>query len=636
MNTENNNKRTGIRWALVFYDSIITIGIEILFLLFYGGSKLDLMSLITHGVVELFAIIGVRFAFNIYRTIWRYGGIQNYMKMMISDGVAFIIYLLFCRFIIPVDRIPVVTMVAMSSMILLGSLVIRMTYRYAFKCGNKDTPFGRFLLWMLSTFGRINVTRFQERRRIKVAILGAGNLGNTLYAEIGMDNMSPYEVRCFIDSDKEKVGRYINGCIVLDEDTFIPENLVLDYNVQEVFFAVHNYPQDKMRAIYEKLSKAGIKVKNYDIPHMTSGGEKPQLKEFEIEDLLFRRQESIINEKINAYYRGKTVLITGGGGSIGSELCRQIARMTPKKIIILDIYENSAYDIQQELKMKYGNKLDLSVEIVSITNKKGLGRVFETYSPDIVINAAAHKHVPLMEHNCIEAVENNVFGCLNIIELCEEYGVSRFMMVSTDKAVNPTNVMGATKRMCEMIMLAYSTRGKVKCSATRFGNVLGSAGSVIPLFKRQIAAGGPVTITDKRIIRYFMTISEASQLVLESGAMAENGEIFVLDMGNPVKILDLAENMISLMGARNIDIIETGLRPGEKLYEELLVNKKELDKTENDLIFIDRESPVTMEDLEYKLRVLSEATASLDDDGVREALRKVVPTFKRPEEVNNA
>ena len=636
MNTENNNKRTGIRWALVLYDSIITIGIEILFLLFYGGSKLDLMSFITHGVVELFAIIGVRFAFNIYRTIWRYGGIQNYMKMMISDGVAFIIYLLFCRFIIPVDRIPVVTMVAMSSMILLGSLVIRMTYRYAFKCGNKDTPFGRFLLWMLSTFGGINVTRFQERRRIKVAILGAGNLGNTLYAEIGMDNMSPYEVRCFIDSDKEKVGRYINGCIVLDEDTFIPENLILDYNVQEVFFAVHNYPQDKMRAIYEKLSKAGIKVKNYDIPHMTSGGEKPQLKEFEIEDLLFRRQESIINEKINAYYRGKTILITGGGGSIGSELCRQIARMTPKKIIILDIYENSAYDIQQELKMKYGNKLDLAVEIVSITNKKGLGRVFETYSPDIVINAAAHKHVPLMEHNCIEAVENNVFGCLNIIELCEEYGVSRFMMVSTDKAVNPTNVMGATKRMCEMIMLAYSTRGKVKCSATRFGNVLGSAGSVIPLFKRQIAAGGPVTITDKRIIRYFMTISEASQLVLESGAMAENGEIFVLDMGNPVKILDLAENMISLMGARNIDIIETGLRPGEKLYEELLVNKKELDKTENDLIFIDRESPVTMEDLEYKLSILSEATASLDDDGVREALRKVVPTFKRPEEVNNA
>ena len=284
--------------------------------------------------------------------------------------------------------------------------------------------------------------------------------------------------------------------------------------------------------------------------------------------------------------------------------------------------------------MKYGDKLDLSVEIVSIANKKGLARVFETYRPDIVINAAAHKHVPLMEHNCIEAVENNIFGCLNIMELCEEYGVSRFMMVSTDKAVNPTNVMGATKRMCEMIMLAYSTRGKVKCSATRFGNVLGSAGSVIPLFKRQIAAGGPVTITDKRIIRYFMTISEASQLVLESGAMAKNGEVFVLDMGNPVKILDLANNMISLMGARNIEIVETGLRPGEKLYEELLVKKEELEKTDNDLIFVDKEVPLTMEELQSKIDILKNAVDTLDDDGVREALRQVVPTFRRPEDVN--
>ena len=309
--------------------------------------------------------------------------------------------------------------------------------------------------------------------------------------------------------------------------------------------------------------------------------------------------------------------------------------MGPKKLVVVDIYENCAYDIQQELKIAYGAKLDLAVEIVSIANKKGMARVFEAHRPDIVINAAAHKHVPLMEHNCIEAVENNVYGCLNVIELCEEYGASRFMMVSTDKAVNPTNVMGATKRMCEMIAQAYSTRGKVKCTATRFGNVLGSAGSVIPLFKRQIAAGGPVTITDRRIIRYFMTIPEASQLVLESGAMAENGELFVLDMGNPVKIYDLATNMISLMGARNIEIVETGLRPGEKLYEELLVNKDDLEKTDNDLIYVEREEPVSMEELERKLSVLREATSELDDDGVREALRKVVPTFVRPEDVNS-
>ena len=637
MNTENNEtERKGrIRWALVLYDAIITIGVELVFLLFYGGNaKLDTMSFVTHGVLVLLSVIGFRFAFGVYYTIWRYGGIQNYMKLMVSDGFAFLIYLLFGRFIVPIKRISIVTMFAMVSMILLLSLVMRMTYRYAFKCGDKDTAFGRFLLWILKTFGGINIIRSQEVRRIKVAILGAGNLGNTLYSEIGMDDRSPYEVRCFIDSDKEKVGRFINGCKVLDENNLSPEHLILDYNVQEVFFAVHDYPQDKMRALYEKLNKAGIKVKNYDIPHMASGNGKPQLKEFEIEDLLFRRQETITNEKTSLYYKGKTVLLTGGGGSIGSELCRQIARMNPKKLIILDIYENSAYDIQQELKMKYGNKLDLSVEIVSIANKKGLSRVFETYKPDIVINAAAHKHVPLMEHNCIEAVENNIFGCLNIIELCEEYGVSRFMMVSTDKAVNPTNVMGATKRMCEMIMLAYSTRGKVKCSATRFGNVLGSAGSVIPLFKKQIASGGPVTITDKRIIRYFMTIREASQLVLESGAMAENGEVFVLDMGNPVKILDLANNMISLMGARNIEIVETGLRPGEKLYEELLVRKEELEKTDNDLIFIDKETPRSMEELQTKMNILKTAVDTLDDDGVREALRKVVPTFRRPEDVN--
>ena len=240
-----------------------------------------------------------------------------------------------------------------------------------------------------------------------------------------------------------------------------------------------------------------------------------------------------------------------------------------------------------------------------------------------------------MEKNCVEAVENNVFGTLNVIQCCEEFGCKRFMMVSTDKAVNPTNVMGATKRMCEMIMQAYSTRGIVKCSATRFGNVLGSAGSVIPLFKRQIQAGGPVTLTDKRIIRYFMTIPEASQLVLTSGAMAENGELFVLDMGKPVKILDLAQNMIALSGMHDIEIIEIGLRPGEKLYEELLVKTEELEKTDNDMIFIEREDAITMDELERKLAVLRKACDADEDDGVREALRKVVPTFRRPEEVNS-
>ncbi len=627
--------RNAVRWALVFYDVVIILAIEVLLLILYGGSdRPTLIGLVQHSILGLISIIGIRFLFGIYGTIWRYGGVQNYMRLMFSDGVAFIVYFILGRFILPVHQLTFVKMLALVAMSLLGSLAIRMAYRYAFKCCNNDSLWGRTLLFFLKTFGRIDVVRYRDVKKIRVAILGAGNLGNNLFDEIAMDNKSPYEVRCFIDGDKAKVGRHINGVVVLDEEAVTPEILIQDYNVQEVFFAIHNYSQDKMRRFYETFTKAGIKVKNYDVPHMQSGGDKPQLKEFEIEELLFRTQKTVINEKTASYYRNKTILITGGGGSIGSELCRQIAKMEPKKLIILDIYENCAYDIQQELKMIYGSRLDLSVEIVSITNRKGMARVFETYRPDIVINAAAHKHVPLMEHNCAEAVENNVFGCLNVIQLCEEYGASRFMMVSTDKAVNPTNVMGATKRMCEMIEQAYSTRGIVRCSATRFGNVLGSAGSVIPLFKRQIASGGPVTITDKRIIRYFMTIPEASQLVLESGAMADNGELFVLDMGKPVKIMDLATNMISLMGARNIEIVETGLRPGEKLYEELLVKKEDLEKTDNDLIFVEKEKPITMEELEEKLSILQEALENSDDDGVREALRKVVPTFRRPEEVN--
>ena len=271
---------------------------------------------------------------------------------------------------------------------------------------------------------------------------------------------------------------------------------------------------------------------------------------------------------------------------------------------------------------------------LSKDNKKALEKVFKKYHPQIVINAAAHKHVPLMEHNCVEAIYNNVFGTKNLIELCEKYEVKRFMMVSTDKAVNPTNVMGATKRMCEMMVQSASTYGHVKYSATRFGNVLGSAGSVIPLFKRQIAKGGPVTLTDKRIIRYFMTIPEASQLVLQSGAMANNGELFVLDMGQPVKILDLARNMIKLSGTHDIEIVETGLRPGEKLYEELLIKSQTLTKTDNDLIFIEKDTPLSKEEIDEKLEVLKEAIESEDDNDAREALRSVVPTFRRPEEIN--
>ena len=407
-----------------------------------------------------------------------------------------------------------------------------------------------------------------------------------------------------------------------------------ELGIQEIIFAIPSMDADKKKILYDYYKNGGYKLKVYDYPTIYTVGGKRHLREFDIEELLFRKPLVVSDERTNVYYKDKVVLITGGGGSIGSELCRQLAKMCPKEIIILDIYENGAYDVQQELKIAYGNRLDLQIEICSITNRKAIERVFEKYHPQIVINAAAHKHVPLMENNCVEAIYNNVFGTQNLVEFCEKYSVERFMMVSTDKAVNPTNVMGATKRMCEMIVQSASTYGNVKYSSTRFGNVLGSAGSVIPLFKRQIASGGPVTVTDKRIIRYFMTIPEASQLVLQCGAIANNGELFVLDMGQPVKIMDLAENMIRLSGVQGIEIVETGLRPGEKLYEELLVKTEELDKTDNSMIFIERDTALSKEEIYQKIQVLRDACDTGDDSIAREALRRVVLTFKRPEEVN--
>lgn len=516
---------------------------------------------------------------------------------------------------------------------LLGALALRMMYRYAYKCGNQETTRGKILSTLLHMFSGIEAGNEKEVQKIKVAIIGAGRVGVSLAEELLNNSEAAYIPRGFIDVNKEKVGREIHDIPVWSEDEATLQKLG-EFEVQEIIFAIPSMDAEKKKALYEYYKNAGYKLKVYDYPTMYAAGGKRHLREFDIEELLFRKPLVVSDERTNAYYKDKIVLITGGGGSIGSELCRQLAKMNPKKIIILDIYENGAYDVQQELKIAYGNRLDLQIEICSITHRKALEKVFEKYQPQIIINAAAHKHVPLMEHNCVEAIYNNVFGTQNLVELCEEYGAERFMMVSTDKAVNPTNVMGATKRMCEMIVQSASTHGKVKYSATRFGNVLGSAGSVIPLFKRQIANGGPVTVTDKRIIRYFMTIPEASQLVLQSGAIANNGELFVLDMGQPVKIMDLAENMIRLSGVQGIEIVETGLRPGEKLYEELLVKTEELDKTDNSMIFIERDNALSKEEIYKKIDVLRDACDTGDDLIAKEALRSVVPTFKRPEDVN--
>lgn len=628
-------KKRNVRWMLVVYDLLVYELSAVLLLGLYGGNdKLSISGMLQQMVLALLCVFSIRLIGNVYGQIWRYGGIQCYIRLLYTDAIAFFVYLIL-ELVLPVEKITFARMLCLISINLLGALALRMMYRYAYKCSNQETKQGRFLASLLYTFGRVKKGNDKEIQKIKIAIIGAGRVGVSFAEDLLNSDEAAYIPRCFIDINENKVGREIQGLPVWSEDeaTFRKLN---EYEVQEIVFAIPSMDAEKKKTLYEYYKNAGYKLKVYDYPTVYAAGGKRHLREFDIEELLFRKPLVVSDEHTNEYYKGKVVLITGGGGSIGSELCRQLAKMQPKQIVILDIYENGAYDVQQELKIAYGNTLNLQIEICSITHKNALERVFAKYHPQIVINAAAHKHVPLMEHNCIEAIYNNVFGTQNLVELCEKYEAERFMMVSTDKAVNPTNVMGATKRMCEMIVQSASMHGKVKYSATRFGNVLGSAGSVIPLFKRQIANGGPVTVTDKRIIRYFMTIPEASQLVLQSGAMANNGELFVLDMGQPVKIMDLAENMIRLSGVQGIEIVETGLRPGEKLYEELLVKTEELDKTSNSMIFIERDSALSPEEINTRLNMLREVCETGDDSQAREVLRKDVPTFKKPEEVNRA
>lgn len=635
--------RIYIRWQLVFYDALIFAAVEmLLFGVYCLSGEISVKNVCIQAAVTFVCVFAVRFVCKIYSQIWRYGGIQSYMRLLIADGMAFLLNLS-AALIMPsslMGHFSFERLLAVVSLNLLCALAIRMIYRYAYKCGNYKTARGKLLGFLLRVFSGIkpgNTVNRTNTKLVNIAIVGAGRAGVCLAEELLNDPNAAYSPKCFIDIREEKVNRHIQDMPVFLENESTLHRLK-EYGVQEIVFAIPSLQIEEKKRLYEYYKRAGYTVKTYDFAAVKTAGGKIQLREFDIEELLFRKPLVVSDEKTNSYYKDKVILITGGGGSIGSEMCRQLAKMSPKQLVVLDIYENGAYDIQQELKMTYKGRLDLRVEIVSVCNKNGLERVFSEYRPQVVIGAAAHKHVPLMEKNCIEAVENNVFGTLNTVELSEKYGVERFIMVSTDKAVNPTNIMGATKRICEMIVQSHGAkRTATTFSATRFGNVLGSAGSVIPLFKRQILNGGPVTVTDKRIVRYFMTMPEASQLVLQSGAMAKNGELFALDMGKPVKILDLAENMIRLAGLepyKDMEIIETGLRPGEKLYEELLVKTEELSKTDNSLIFVERDVPLDIGELNFRLDILRKALNTGDDDAVKNAVKQVVPTYCSPEEIN--
>lgn len=463
-----------------------------------------------------------------------------------------------------------------------------------------------------------------------VMIIGAGEAANMLIKEIVTSNYLRMTVKCLVDDSPDKRGRFIQGVRVMgNRDDIV--RLTKEYDIDVIIISMPSSPKLVIRDIVNICSETGCRLQTLPGMYQLVNEEVSlnNLRDVDVEDLLGRDPIKVDVNSILGYVKERTILVTGGGGSIGSELCRQIAAHKPKKLVIVDIYENNAYEIQQELKHNYPN-LDLVVLIASVRNTNRMNDIFQTYKPDIVYHAAAHKHVPLMEISPNEAIKNNVFGTLKTARAAGESGVKRFVMISTDKAVNPTNIMGASKRICEMIIQILNKRYDTEFVAVRFGNVLGSNGSVIPLFKKQIEQGGPVTVTHPDIIRYFMTIPEAVSLVLQAGAYAKGGEIFVLDMGEPVRIYDLAVNLIRLSGYtpnEDIMITFTGLRPGEKLYEEMLMDEEGLQDTDNHMIHIGKPIEIDEEQFEEDLYKLGEA-ANGEESVVRELVQKIVPTYQ--------
>jgi FlaA1/EpsC-like NDP-sugar epimerase len=544
------------------------------------------------------------------KNVWRYADIKEYMKLTIGVFLGGIISFLISTQFMDIKYTFTITL-AVCTLTNLSML----SYRFFYK-------------WLVKT------KVFQGSSKIPLGIIGAGSAGVILLEEIHCNPDSCYEVLCFIDDNLEKTGNKIRGINVLgpiDNIAQITESL----KIKEVIFAIPSVQVARKNEILKLLANTKLKVKV--LPDLLSilqdggGNYLSAAKELNLDELLGRESVSFDKKEIEEFLRHKTVMVTGGGGSIGSELCRQIASTEPKDIIILDCYENNAYDIQQELLHKLKDKTNLHVEIASVQDKDKMDEIFNKYRPHIVFHAAAHKHVPFMEVNPEEAIKNNVFGTYNVVLAASKWKVKKFVLISTDKAVNPTSIMGASKRMCEMIILSMKGISDTEFVAVRFGNVLGSNGSVIPLFMKQIELGLPITITDKRVCRYFMTIPEASQLVLRAGSMSTNSEIYVLDMGQEIRIITLAENLIKLLGYEpytQIPIKEIGLRPGEKLNEELLMNEGELIKTANHKIYIEQQEDIKMEDIKKKLEILSNVLTTHDKEKIKEAIREVTPTFK--------
>ena len=553
------------------------------------------------------ATILVFFLLRMYATMWSVAGIREAGHIVGACGLA--------------------SLIQMAGMLMLEMKVPRSYFVLSFMALSAEEGLVRLSYRILTTI-HLPGKQLKDGRRVLIA--GAGTSGAVILKEMQTSPYAEGYVVCFVDDDKNKVGKILNGVPIAGKREDIPR-LVEKYKVDEIYIAMPSAPAKDRKEIIEISRETGCRVKILPGIYQLLNGEVSvgKLREVEIEDLLGREPVRVNMDEILDYVRGKVVLVTGGGGSIGSELCRQIAGHQPKQLIVFDVYENNAYDLQQELKEKFPG-LNLVVLIGSVRNTHRVESVFEKYRPDIVYHAAAHKHVPLMEDSPNEAIKNNVFGTYKTAKAADKYGTKRFVLISTDKAVNPTNIMGASKRMCEMVVQMMNVKSKTDFVAVRFGNVLGSNGSVIPLFKKQIEQGGPVTVTHPEIIRYFMTIPEAVSLVLQAGAYAKGGEIFVLDMGEPVKILDLAKNLIRLSGYEpdeDIPITFTGLRPGEKLYEELLMDEEGLQDTPNKLIHIGKPIAFDMEEFCVQLDRLYKV-ANLDSEAIRGEVKKIVPTYQ--------
>ena len=560
------------------------------------------------GTLLFFAI------WKLYRSVWRYASANELVNIVGATACASMAQFIYCKF--TDNRMPRSYSVLYFFLLTLAICCIRFGYRILRIINNKR----------MSLMGR--------EQCANVMIIGAGAGGDMILKEIENSRYLSMRAKCIIDDQPGCHGKLMRGVPIVGGRESILD-AVGQYSIDEIIFAIPSASVQTRKEILGICKESGCKLRTIPGTYQLINGDVSvsSLKEVEIEDLLGREPIRINTEEVLEHVGGKVVLVTGGGGSIGSELCRQLAAHHPKQLIILDIYENNAYDIQQELIRKYPD-LDLVVLIASVRNKERIDSIFETYRPNIVYHAAAHKHVPLMEDSPHEAIKNNVFGTYKVAQAADRYGVDKFVLISTDKAVNPTNIMGASKRLCEMLIQSMNRSSRTNYVAVRFGNVLGSNGSVIPLFKKQIAEGGPVTVTHPDIIRYFMTIPEAVSLVLQAGAYARGGEIFVLDMGEPVKILDLATNLIKLSGYRvgeDIQIVFTGLRPGEKMYEELLMNEEGLKETANKMIFIGK--PIEFDEEEFRSQLAGLEQEAMDETSdIRAAVEKIVTTYHPAEE----